>query len=45
MTVISRSEHHLCFLMVTSLSKKKNHLCFATSCVCCANQRPVLDQL
>ena len=23
MTVISRSEHHLCFMMGTSLSKKK----------------------
>ena len=24
--------------------KKKNHPCFAISYVCCANQRPVLDQ-
>ena len=36
--------HHLCSMMVTRFSKKKDHPCFTKSCVCCANQRPVLDQ-
>ena len=43
--VISRSEnHHLSSMMVTRFAKKKDHPCFTKSCVCCANQRPVLDQ-
>ena len=29
--------------MVTRFSKK-NYRCLAKSCVCCVNQRPVLDQ-
>ena len=42
--VISRSGHyHLSSMMVARFSKK-NHPCFARSCVCFANQRPVLDQ-
>ena len=39
-----RSEHHhLSSMMVTRFSKKKDHPCFTNSCVCCANQRPILD--
>ena len=42
--VISTSEHHhLSSMMVTRFSKKKDHPCFTNSCVCCANQRPILD--
>ena len=29
--------------MVTRFSKKKDHPCFTKSCVCFANQRPVLE--
>ena len=30
-------------MMVTRFSKKKDHPCFTKSCVCFANQRPVLE--
>ena len=29
--------------MVNRFSKKKDHPCFTNSCVCFANQRPVLE--
>ena len=29
---------------ITRVFLEKNHPCFAKSCVCCANQRPILDQ-
>ena len=30
--------------LIAKEKKEKNHPCFAKSCVCCVNQRPVLDQ-